>query len=103
VPGVDLPAVARTVEAAGGEYVHVDAMDSESVVADVVDVTDAAVIANNGVRDRATVREYLRYGADGVSVGRPSDDPEVLARVAEAVVEWFSGDDIDRVTAEVDP
>ncbi|WP_049920974.1 tRNA-dihydrouridine synthase [Halopiger djelfimassiliensis] len=85
VPGVDLPALARTLEAAGASFVHVDAMDSESAVADVVDATTLFVIANNGVRDDETVREYVEYGADAVSVGRPSDDPVVLERVHEAV------------------
>ncbi|MDQ2051946.1 tRNA-dihydrouridine synthase [Natronolimnohabitans sp. A-GB9] len=85
VPGVDLPRLARDLEAAGADFVHVDAMDSESVVRDVVDATDLFVVANNGVRDDATVREYVDYGADAVSIGRPSDDPVVLARVREAV------------------
>ncbi|WP_226006564.1 dihydropyrimidine dehydrogenase [Natrinema salinisoli] len=85
VPGVDLPTLARSLERAGADFVHVDAMDTESVVADVVDATDLFVIANNGVRDDETVREYVEYGADAVSVGRPSDDPVVLERVADAV------------------
>ncbi|MFB6131835.1 MAG: tRNA-dihydrouridine synthase [Halanaeroarchaeum sp.] len=84
VSGVDLPSVAEIAGAAGADIIHVDAMDSEAVVADVVAATDATVIANNGVRDRATVREYADYGADAVSVGRPSDDPVVLARVRRA-------------------
>ena len=87
--GVALPALARRLAAAGADILHVDAMDSESVVADVAD-TDLFVVANNGVRDRATVREYLDYGADAVSVGRPSDNPAVLARVREAAGEWFA-------------
>ncbi len=88
VDGVDLPETARRLGASGADLVHVDAMDSEPVVADVVAATDAAVIANNGVRDRATAREYLEHGADAVSVARPSDDPAVLARVRRAVEEW---------------
>jgi len=87
--GVDLPAVAARLDDAGADVLHVDAMDSEGVVADVVAATDAFVVANNGVRDRATVREYLAYGADAVSLGRPSDDPRVLQRVRAAVDEWF--------------
>lgn len=90
VDGVDLPRVAAAVEQAGASIVHVDAMDSERVVADVVEATAAAVVANNGVRDRETVHEYLSYGADAVSVGRPSDDPAVLSRVREATREWFA-------------
>lgn len=121
VPGVDLAAVAETAVEAGASIVHVDAMDTESVVAEVAaavagaDVaragvdrtgvagsegvrTDPVVIANNGVRDRESVREYLEYGADAVSVGRPSDDPRVLGRVAEAVA-----DRTERTGTEVSP
>ncbi|WP_440989865.1 tRNA-dihydrouridine synthase [Haloarchaeobius baliensis] len=90
VDGVDLVETARRVEAAGADVLHVDAMDAEEMVAAVVDATDCFVVANNGVRDRETVREYLAYGADAVSVGRPSDDPRVLERVREATVEWFA-------------
>lgn len=85
VPGVDLPATARAVESAGADAIHVDAMDSEPVVGEVADACDCFLIANNGVRDAATVGEYLSYGADAVSVGRPSDDPRVLARVRDAL------------------
>jgi TIM-barrel protein len=89
VDGVDLPALTAELDAAGADLIHVDAMDSESVVADVVDAVDAFVVANNEVRDEASVREYLEYGADAVSVGRPSDDPRVLRRVREATDAWF--------------
>ncbi|MBP1987710.1 tRNA-dihydrouridine synthase [Halolamina salifodinae] len=91
--GVDLVNVAQRVESAGADAIHVDAMDSESVVANLADATDLFLIANNGVRDRETVREYLDYGADAVSVGRPSDNPEVLGRVADAVDEWAAPDE----------
>ncbi|MFA9416847.1 tRNA-dihydrouridine synthase [Natrinema sp. HArc-T2] len=89
VPGVDLSALARDLERAGADFAHIDAMDSESIIADVVDATDLFVIANNGVRDDATVREYADYGADAVSVGRPSDNPVVLERVRAAVDRHF--------------
>lgn len=90
VPGVDLSAVCRRASEAGADVLHVDAMDSEGVVAAIVAACpDSFVIANNGVRDRRTVREYLSYGADAVSVGRPSDDPAVLRRVRAATDEWF--------------
>ncbi|MFC6835449.1 tRNA-dihydrouridine synthase [Halomarina ordinaria] len=92
VEGVDLPDLARRVERAGAGVLHVDAMDAESVVADVRNACDCFLVANNGVRDRATVREYLGHGADAVSVGRPSDDPRVLARVRAAADEWFDAD-----------
>jgi TIM-barrel protein len=91
VDGVDLPALAARLDDAGADLLHVDAMDSEGVVADVVAATDCFVVANNGVRDAATTREYLAYGADAVSVGRASDDPAVLETVRRAVREWFDG------------
>ena len=92
VPGVDLPSLAPALADAGAAVVHVDAMDSEPVIGEVVEALDggAFVIANNGVRDRRTAHEYLALGADAVSVGRPSDDPAVLARVRAAVDEWFA-------------
>jgi len=91
VDGVDLPETARRIDAAGADAIHVDAMDSESTISDVAAAADLFVIANNEVRDRASVREYLGYGADAVSVGRPSDESAVLRRVRRAVDEWFEG------------
>jgi TIM-barrel protein len=90
VEGVDLVSTARACEAAGADLLHVDAMDTEPVLADLREGTDLFLLANNGVRDRATVREYLDHGADAVSVGRPSDDPAVLRRVGRAVESWFA-------------
>ncbi len=94
VEGVDLPALSARLADAGADAVHVDAMDSEGVVAQVVGRVPAAVtvVANNGVRGRRTVREYLACGADAVSVGRPSTDLTALKRVRRAVEEWFAAD-----------
>ena len=89
VEGVHLPVLAQAVERAGADAVHVDAMDSRRVVRDVVDATDLFVVANNGIRSREDVFEYLSYGADAVSVGRPSRDPERVRAVYAAVKEWF--------------
>lgn len=85
VDDVNLPTVAHRVEEAGAAFIHVDAMDSEAIIADVRAATDATLIANNEVRGQESVREYLSYGADAVSVGRPSDNPVVLERVRSAV------------------
>ena len=101
--GVDLPDIARRIADAGATAIHVDAMDSEGVIAEVVDAADLFVIANNGVRDGATVREYLAYGADAVSVGRPSDDPAVLGRVRDATEAWFADRGATEGDREVSP
>ena len=80
----------RSIDEAGADAIHVDAMDSEPVVADIAGATNLFVVANNGVRGRETAREYLEYGADAVSVGRASDDPAVLSAVREAADDWFT-------------
>jgi TIM-barrel protein len=89
VGGVHLPTLAKAIERAGADAVHVDAMDSRRVVRDVADATDLFVIANNGIRTREDVFEYFSYGADAVSVGRPSRDPERVRAIYAAVKEWF--------------
>jgi TIM-barrel protein len=97
VPGVDLPETARAIADSGAEAIHVDAMDSEPAIADVAEAApDLFVIANNGVRDREKVHEYLAHGADAVSVGRPSDDPAVLERVRRATDGWFAERTVSR-------
>jgi TIM-barrel protein len=102
VPGVDLVAVTDAVADAGADWLHVDAMDSEGIVDELTagratDETgsprdDLTVIANNGVRGRETVAEYAAYGADAVSVGRPSERPASLSRIADAVSAWREGE-----------
>lgn len=93
--GVSLPDRAPRLEAAGADYLHVDAMDTESIVADIAEETTATIIANNEVRDRESVAEYFSYGADAVSVGRPSDDPRVLSRVRDAAESWFADEPME--------
>ncbi len=90
VSGVELPELCRRAVESGAEMIHVDAMDSEHVVAEIAETADCFVVANNGVRNRATVAEYFDYGADAVSVGRPSDRPEILSRVRRATDELFT-------------
>jgi TIM-barrel protein len=103
VEGVDLAETARAVESAGAGALHVDAMDDEAVVRDVAAAAPGLfLVANNGVRGRESVREYLDRGADAVSVGRPSTDPRVLRRVRDAVDEWFDGADGDAVDESAD-
>lgn len=100
VEGVALPAVCRQAAAAGADLIHVDAMDSEPVVADLATALGEAeageetptLVANNGVRGAATVAEYAHHGADAVSAGRPTDDPAALRRIAAAVDAWRAGE-----------
>ena len=86
VGGVNLGAVARAASDAGADWIHVDAMDTPGSVTRVAAAApDLAVVGNNGVRDAETARRYLDRGAAAVSVGRPTTDPDLLARVATAV------------------
>jgi TIM-barrel protein len=101
VSGVDLVDVARIADAAGADLLHVDAMDSEVMIGEVAAGTDAAIIANNEVRDRASVREYVEHGADAVSVGRPSDNPTVLRRVERAARDLLGHPQSGGLDAEV--
>ncbi|WP_224335076.1 tRNA-dihydrouridine synthase [Haloprofundus halobius] len=105
VPGVDLVETAQRVAGAGATMFHVDAMDSEHVVGEVAAAVgdDLLLVANNGVRDAESVREYFDYGADTVSVGRPSDDPRVLQRVRDAVDDRFGDDDSDETDRPEEP
>lgn len=92
IDGVDLPAVCERAVDSGADILHVDAMDSESVIAEIDQRTDAFLIANNEVRDEESVVEYLEYGADAVSVARPTSDPVVLRRVHRAALDWFENE-----------
>ena len=85
IPGVDLPAIAQSIEEAGGAAIHVDAMDTRTIVRDIVDAAGLFVIGNNGIRTRNDVAEFVSYGADAVSVGRASDRPAVLNEVHRAM------------------
>jgi TIM-barrel protein len=89
VEGVHLPTLAKAIERAGADAIHVDAMDSRRVVRDVAAATDLFLVANNNVRTREDVFEYFAYGADAVSVGRPSRNPDEVRSIYAAVKEWF--------------
>ncbi|MFB6167740.1 MAG: tRNA-dihydrouridine synthase [Haloferacaceae archaeon] len=99
VAGVDLRAVARAASDAGAELVHVDAMDTPASVAQVAAAApEVTVVGNNGVRDAPSARRYLDRGATAVSVGRPTTEPALLARVASDVEEAWREPEIPEVS-----
>ncbi|WP_254864829.1 tRNA-dihydrouridine synthase [Halovivax gelatinilyticus] len=100
VSGVDLASTARRVDDAGASFIHVDAMDSPAVIEDVSSATDLFVIANNGVRRIESVAEYVSYGADAVSIGRPSDDPALRQVVSQAVESAYESTEASPVSSE---
>lgn len=89
IPHVCLPDIAEAIENVGASVIHVDAMDSEAVIKRITDRSELFVIANNGVRDARTTLEYLKFGADAVSVARASDQPAVLTTINSATQDWF--------------
>ena len=75
VPGVDSVSLLNRAAENGLTYLHVDTMDSESLLRNV---TGATVIANNGVREPKDLETMAGYGAGMVSVAR-GDRPEILS------------------------
>lgn len=86
IDDVDLPKLCEAIDDAGASFVHVDTMDTESVIADVAAADHSlSVIANNGVRSERTARMFFDYGADALSIGRPSTEPAAVKRISMAV------------------
>lgn len=96
IDGVDLTAIARTIADAGGEIIHVDAMDTEVSIKQIATAApELFIIANNGVRGHESVREYYGYGADAVSIGRPSTNRHVRRQVRCAAEDIFETSNTD--------
>lgn len=90
IDNVDLAVIARTVADAGGEIIHVDAMDTEVSIERIATAApELFIIANNNVRGHESVREYYKYGADAVSIGRPSTNQHIRRRVCRATEDVF--------------
>lgn len=82
---VDDVELARAVERAGADMIHVDCMDYPEVVNEVTEETDLFVIANNGVRTREDVLDYIERGADAVSTARGARRLKDLKRIERGV------------------
>ena len=96
IDGVDLTTVARTIADAGGKIIHVDAMDTEVSIEQIATAApELFIIANNGVRGHESVREYYEYGADAVSIGRPSTNRYVRRQVRRAAEDVFGTPNTD--------
>jgi TIM-barrel protein len=76
VPGVDDIKISRVVEAAGADYLHVDAMmpglntADYNVISSIKKNTSIYLIGNNSVKDIDSARKMLSAGADGISIAR---------------------------------
>lgn len=76
VPGVDDLMVAKKVEDAGADFIHVDAMKpgydnaDYNLINTIKEHTNIFIIGNNSIRDVASARDMLAAGADGISLAR---------------------------------
>jgi TIM-barrel protein len=76
IPGVDDIMVAKAINNAGADYIHVDAMKpgfdcaDYSIIESIKKNVDIFIIGNNSIRDLKSARRMLSSGADGISIAR---------------------------------
>ena len=76
VEGVDTIDIARKIEAAGADYLHLDAMDPNVFDADwkllkkVCDNTNIKVIGNNSIDSSEKIKKMYDCGVYGFSIAR---------------------------------
>ena len=76
VQGVNDLEIAQTIELAGADYLHIDAMKPGFNSADyeliklIRQETSMFIIGNNSIRDVESARKMLAAGADGISIAR---------------------------------
>lgn len=76
VPGVDNIIIAKSIEKAGADYLHVDAMKpghpyaDYSVISQIKGSTDIFLIGNNSIKDLKSANKMINSGADGFSIAR---------------------------------
>lgn len=76
VEGIDTLKIARLIEDAGADYLHVDAMKKGVFDADwellqnICSNTDIKVIGNNSVNSEENVKKMISTGVDGFSIAR---------------------------------
>ncbi|MCQ1536036.1 methanogenesis marker 9 domain-containing protein [Methanosarcina sp. KYL-1] len=88
---VDDAELARVIDKAGADIIHVDAMlegfgpDMDAILT-YRDATRLFLIGNNSVTDFIAAKEMFSRGADMVSVARGAmDDPELIRKLVESV------------------
>lgn len=76
VSGVDDIEIAKAVNDAGADYIHIDAMNPGhdcadfSIIKSIRNNVDLFIIGNNSIRDLESARQMLSAGADGISIAR---------------------------------
>ena len=68
--------VAKAVNDAGADYIHIDAMKPGydcadfNVIESIRNNVDLFIIGNNSIRDLESARKMISSGADGISIAR---------------------------------
>lgn len=76
VPGVEIISLAKLIEDAGADFLHVDAMKlgypyaDYQVISSIKKSTDIFLIGNNSIKDIPSANKMLNSGADGISIAR---------------------------------
>lgn len=76
VPDVDDIMVAKAIDEAGADFIHVDAMKpgydtaDYGIIGSIKNNVDTFIIGNNSIRDLLSARKMLSSGADGISIAR---------------------------------
>ena len=76
VSGVDDITIAKAIDDAGADYIHVDAMKPGhdcadfNVIESIRNNVDLFIIGNNSIRDLESARRMISSGADGISIAR---------------------------------
>ena len=83
VQGVDTVKIAKSIENAGADFLHVDAMKpgyphaDYPVISSIKESTDIFLIGNNSIKDLESAIKMINYGADGISIARALLNGEV--------------------------
>lgn len=76
IKGVDDLEIARAIEHAGADYLHVDAMKpgyksaDHEIIRSIRQETSMFIIGNNSITDIESAQKMLAAGADGISIAR---------------------------------
>ena len=76
VQGTDMKTIVKSVEDAGADYLHVDAMKpghphaDYDIISSIREYSDIFLIGNNSINDLESAQKMLNTGADGFSIAR---------------------------------
>ncbi len=87
--------LAKAIEKAGADIIHIDAMHPDGMDVDVIrrvrNSTDLFIIGNNSVVDFESAKEMFSHGADMVSVARGVlEDPRLIDHLVNEVSDFQS-------------